>query len=362
LGSQLVGTLGEVEEARTHYSRADHSPVSSWVISDLATSPVTLHSVEPVVLHGIVRGERDSALANIKVSLSSVSPYVTTDDSGRFRLPGDRAWLESQATTYQGNVSLAVGDFSPEDRLSSDPAMATYKHVMANVSYADGLKESGAEIRMERGGIVQGKVVTAATGDPVAGISVLALNRQNPADLTRGSTTTQSDGSYRLLLPPSDYRLHFYGRLPGYELPRRQPQPSVIGSDSGFTVDASLSAGQTVETPLMVIEHLDPIDVHVQDAAGRPIGGASVFGFYQTQNPAHSHAAPRALGFGTAPSSRAPLGPEVRTDENGDCSLDLFSRSWTTATLHAQAPGQNGIKGFVFIGVEDEDRIVITVK
>ncbi len=247
--------------------------------------------------------------ARVRLTGSSQREPIVTGDSGAFAFDG------LPAGTYAFGIERT--DYLPASwpapsrwiRRRENPITIAAADIVENVTLA-----------LDRGGVVTGRVTTAA-GDPLSGARV-SLVGPGPAAFTR-SETTGANGEYRAAK-----------LAPGHYVLRVQPRPSTIASQdppvSGAlptyypgTLQRSEArelvvgpGGDVTTADLRLVDGVLPLlEVTVTDADGRPVTGGTV----------------QALG------SPVPLTRGVGwIAQNGVARLDLPSGDHT---LYAEARG-----------------------
>jgi RNA polymerase sigma factor (sigma-70 family) len=259
---------------------------------------VVLEGEKPV--RGVVR-ELDTGrgLAGVRVSMEyfdgsrSYPLTATTGAGGRFEIRGAR-----KAVTY----TFQVG---------SDPAAGLLgRHV--TVPDTDGYRPVTADIALARGVVVTGRVVAAATGKGIPGFATVGVLFDNPffrsrpeyaeADQTEFQPTAV-DGTFRVVTIPGPVLLMGgpTGRAAGSDLPAlarykrvdfdpkypqyftrpsdaADPSRAYFAPDGGmamiqgnFCKVLKLEPGAAPVRQDVVLEPASTLEVHVQDAAGRPV-------------------------------------------------------------------------------------------
>ncbi len=145
---------------------------------------------------GIVTDASGAPIANVSLLAYSADgkfvSFVPTGADGRFV-------LTLPAGTYRfvaidNSFTFAAGFLASATSFENSPA----------VTLSEGQVKTDLVFRLERGGLISGRVLDATSGAGIAGITVAAYN----ADGTmRTFVTTDATGNYVLLLPPGAFRI-----------------------------------------------------------------------------------------------------------------------------------------------------------
>ncbi len=195
---------------------------------------------------------------------------ATTDTDGRYRM--DR---------------LAPGTYNVLIRDTARLVAPGHETVIVEV----GKTRKGIDFAMTSGGVIQGRVVDAETGD---GVPMARVGCYGPARPRSGgacvSTATDEEGRYSLRAAPGVNHVYYQGGKQEYARP----------ADTRFEVE--VLEGQTVEAPSIALPHVRPIKVHVIDAEGEPAAGATVWPLSGFSRPATTDADGRCLLYGDEPN------------------------------------------------------------
>ena len=110
-------------------------------------------------------------------------------------------------------------------------------------------KETQLDIELERGQIINGVVVDDKTGKGVAGVLVglftdFDLNTTTVDGLLPTSAQTNSEGRFRLAVPPGKGKVRIFGPVRGYDLPRPSGRPEDV---EGFFKEIEVIAGKPTD-------------------------------------------------------------------------------------------------------------------
>ncbi len=265
-----------------------------WLLHGPNPSPV-VEAEKPI--RGIVKdADTGKARPGVVVRLTrreggtllNLSPEARTDAQGRFEIHGAR-----KAKSYM----LEVGNDVNEGYMNSEVwavDTAGYDPITVNIA-------------VKKGVIVTGKVIDQASGKPIRGFGMAAVLQDNPfvkdypAFGNFHMQQTDDKGTFRTVtLPgpvllmggPNDSATHFRYKkvVPDPKYPQyftKDPNFSAYYNPGGsmspiqgtYCKVLQIKADARIVEQDIVLERASVLPVHIQDADGKPLTGASVAGF-----------------------------------------------------------------------------------
>jgi len=224
-----------------HFARADAPPAALVLVPE---ARLTGHvSRKP----GIKMDGRTVWLQPTGRQNQGFSKYFQVDSSGRFSGQG-----------------LPEGSFLVQLDDSQDDVSWTLR-AAAEVSLRPGAA-SDVNLELIEGTVVEGKVVAAGTGEPVAGVVVGAHSPARPVT-SQACHRAQTDGQgrYRLRLPPGQADFYVFAAPGGYLSPPREQNPSSIVIPD----NAANATGPTL-TVEKAVAPSTPGEPNAQEPDGKP--------------------------------------------------------------------------------------------
>jgi RNA polymerase sigma factor (sigma-70 family) len=195
-----------------------------------------------------------------QTKIGVTSDFITrTDGSGKFRFIGLPADVYNLRVFPQGRPPTSVAA------------------VKTGIELGTAQQKGPIDLSLERGGWVEGHVTNAATGEPLAGARLCALN---PEDETWNEAIalvpTDANGFYRVLLPVGSSRLYFMELPPGVEYPSKEKGQKIatIKPDQRepLRIDFALDTGEAYKDPGRAT-----VSGHVLNAAGKPQADVPIY-------------------------------------------------------------------------------------
>ncbi|HEY3057214.1 MAG TPA: carboxypeptidase regulatory-like domain-containing protein [Thermoanaerobaculia bacterium] len=210
---------------------------------------------------GTVTNSSGAPVANaIVIAFSATGSFVTfttADANGAFMLtiaPGTYRFV-----AVDNSFTYAAGFLGGASSFESSPP----------ISLAAGQVRSDLSFRLERGGLVAGRVVDATTGAGIAGITVAAYN---PDGTQRTFVTTDANGGYVLLLPSGNFKIAAFDSLLVYAT---QFYPQQISFAQAPWI--SIAVGQTTSLQPLMLSKGGHVSGTVSDQlTAAPVKGALV--------------------------------------------------------------------------------------
>ncbi len=210
----------------------------------------------PASLTGRVTGPEADALGGLTVTMMGVYP------EGWNPLAGDGYMAQVEASTdTEGRFAvetLPPGTYRITVRLGENPEWLMTEQ--AKFTAESGEAVADLESAMQRGWPVTGRFVRAGTGEPVAGVTVMA---SGGGGVSSSSAETDEEGRFTLYALPGRVRL--YARPPKEYLERQVIEPVDVVAETGATVDD------------IELERAATVTGVVVDEAGEPVPGAEVW-------------------------------------------------------------------------------------
>ncbi len=218
-------------------------------------------------ISGIVTDSAAVPLTNVSVLAYTAAgkfvSFVTTDVDGRFTM-----------TLQPGSYRLVAIDNTFTFAAAFLGGATSFEGSTA-ITLNAGQVRSGITFRLDIGGLVAGKVVDAATGKGIAGITVAAYN---PDGTERTFVTTDANGQYVLLLPSGSFRIAAFDTNLVYAT-QFYPQQTSFARSTGI----SATIGQSMTLPPFTLSHGGRVSGTVTDVTSHaPIPGAIVVAYDPT--------------------------------------------------------------------------------
>lgn len=163
-----------------------------------------------------------------------------------------------------------------------------------------GKETQGFDIRVSTGGLIAGRITDKVSGAGIAGVDVNAYSSETG---TGKSGQTDGSGQYQITgLPPGQYRVDVYSRVPGYlpsNMSERMVQAAIDQPQEG--VDFTLEPGVTVSGTVV-------------DGDGNLVEGAEVSGNTGFQTGDYSYDRVETDAAGAFALTRLRGGTELRLD------------------------------------------------
>ena len=236
---------------------ADRADATSVTVAKGQTTPGIDATLEPsatpvasATVHGVITDDTGAPLAGVQVELSYDGGYryLTTGADGSFGLDVPAGWVSVWVPSANGRLSYS-------DSLTVE----------------EGEDRDLGTLVVAREAVLTGRVLGGTDGrTPLSGVSVQLYSTGN---YSIQSTTTASDGSYRLAgLDRGFYRLRFeYGET-GVTFYRQ-------GHSLTDATFVGVRAGQTATVGDMVLQRTASASGTVTDASGTPLKGATVVAY-----------------------------------------------------------------------------------
>jgi Carboxypeptidase regulatory-like domain len=210
---------------------------------------------------GLVTDAAGAPLTNASVIVFSPSgSYVTfasTGADGRFSMtlaPGTYRFV-----AVDNSFTNAAAFFDGAASFDASPA----------ITLAGGQFKNDLSFRLERGGLVEGRVLNQDNGSGIRNITVAAYNIDGSL---RTSVTSDTNGGFALLLPPGNFRIAAFDPTLAYATQFYAQQKSFTRA-----LAVSVSAGQTATLqPFTLLRGGHITGVVSDQATGAPISGAVV--------------------------------------------------------------------------------------
>jgi len=146
--------------------------------------------------------------------------------------------------------------------------------VESKVEVEAGLTTGGLELWLEKGTVFSGTVKDSDTGDPIAGVLVVALNPGMGGE-SIGSYTTEKDGRYEIRLPTGKSMFYIAAVPDGYVYPKDQARRYVdVFGDETEVADVGFQLARREGPDLR--EAIARIKGRVLDTQGKPVAEALV--------------------------------------------------------------------------------------
>ena len=213
---------------------------------------------------GIVTDSNGTPLNDVAVlAYNSAGKFIasmTTGSDGRFAMslqPGTYRFV-----AVDPNFVYAAGFLSNANSFALSPA----------ITLNAGQSKSDLVFRLERGGLVKGRIVDATTGNGVPGLTVAAYN---PDGTMRTFVITDANGAYTLLLPTGAFRIAVFDVSLVYAT-------SFYPGQTLFARAATISAnvGQTMTLPDLAVTHGGKVSGTITDTVTHvPVAGALVVAY-----------------------------------------------------------------------------------
>lgn len=191
-----------------------------------------------------------------------------------YNLSGTRRAFTQAAADGRYSIVLPPGEYK---LVAYDPAggyaISFYQNVRtfpeaARVRVTASTATANIDFRLETPGSISGRVVDAATGLPLSGVTVYAFT---PAGSLISSTNTDAAGAFRLTLPPGGYRLAAAD-------PSRTYAPAFNGAANSFdnAPVINLTPGMQQSNVQFSLARGARIAGRVVNAAGTPLANITV--------------------------------------------------------------------------------------
>ena len=222
-------------------------------------------------ISGTVTDSNGAAISGISVRIYEFPPQdddglatVLTNSSGNYTIPSLPAG-EYMVAAFPGLTSAAYINQIYNNTMNYMEATPITVGASGTVS--------GINFQLAQSGVITGRVTDSATGDPIAGIWVLADNYDDEEAMF-SDALTDADGVYRMTgLPPADYRIDTGGTDSGMNYIRvfynavadeaSANRVTLTGTATVTGIDFALSAGGAVSGT-------------ITDSNGAPIQGVMV--------------------------------------------------------------------------------------
>jgi hypothetical protein len=160
-----------------------------------------------------------SFLAPLSVLAATISGTVREKGSGRTLASMSVAAYGSSGTVQAAATTGTSGNYSLQLPAGEYRLVAWDNAGLLATSFYDGAESfdtaavltltgsavrSGIDFALERGGRINGRIAAASEGTALSGVTVAAYNESGTL---RGTTVSDSSGTYSILLPPGSYRL-----------------------------------------------------------------------------------------------------------------------------------------------------------
>lgn len=186
-----------------------------------------------------------------------VVAFATTGNDGKFlmTLPLGTYRFVAVDTSF----TYAAGFLGEAASFDASPA----------ITLSAGQFRSDLSFRLTKGGLVEGRVIDAATGAGIAGITVAAYN---PDGSMRTFVITDANGRYVLLLPPGDFRIAAFDPSLTFATQFYAGQNSFLRA-----VSITATVGQRVTLQPFALSHAGRVaGVVADDRNGAPLAGVVV--------------------------------------------------------------------------------------
>ena len=221
------------------------------------TDEYTIRLEPAAVVEGTVTRDGKPA-AGAPVCAQGISPttgwaVARTDEQGRYRLEA----------LGGGAYSIMIDDL---------PDLVAPAH--APVKTVSGQTLRGIDFQLTPGGLIEGRIIDADTGQPVTGVRAAGYGPTRPRDGGGACFGTDVDqqGRYRLRVAPGRNYIYYQGGAEDYPFAE------------GANFEIEVAEGQTVQAPDLRLTRAKPLVVLVVGPDGQPVPGALVqtvteFGF-----------------------------------------------------------------------------------
>lgn len=172
---------------------------------------------------------------------------ATTDANGVFRLPHLGEGIYTVAVSAAKRDQVAVAATQIVVKTGTETALPT-------------------PLMLEKGALLEGKVVSKTTGKPVKGVYLLANGTHAPQGIygdVLPTATTGEDGTFRLRIAPGDAQVQINSQIPGF-----------VYFNPSLNVNVRSGETKTL-APIELTEALSVI-LNVSDEAGKPVPGLPV--------------------------------------------------------------------------------------
>jgi hypothetical protein len=310
---QRIATEAEIEIAKQQ----------DRLLSGTVANPATMRPLvtRPVVASGVVLSEDGKPLSGLQVGVGSHveigNPfrYTLTDDDGRFKYPMDE----------NTQPNLIDGESKPIRVVVRDVRRAEYLPITISYSEEQLLAPGGVRIKLKKGVVIRGKVLTRDDQRPVVGVRIFP-------SVTDPFMVTDQAGRYRLVVPPGKHQLRFYCPSGGFDLPTRLWKPEQYPiADKLFSIPVDTTDGRSKVLPPLLVQHFTPLVALCKDSQGKPVENAAVSAIYV---PLPEDFETKPLPFGSRREQS--LAHSQRSDRDGSCKLQVFSGTWQRAEVRAE--------------------------
>jgi len=215
-----------------------------------ALEDYTIELKQAIVIEGTVthNGEPAAGVAVIAHAAppSAADDEAVTDDEGRYRLEGLGA----------GTYNVMIDDLS-------ELVAPAHK----DVTVGGGETASDVDFELTPGGLIEGRVVDAETGDPVPRVQLMSFGPARPKESGRSARAdVDENGHYVLRVAPGSNYVQYIRGPEDY--PVRQ------GPEARFDLD--VKEGEAVAAPDILLRRVPPLKVLVLDPEGQPVEGAEI--------------------------------------------------------------------------------------
>ncbi len=215
-----------------------------------APDDYAIEMIQAIVIEGTVTHNGEPA-AGIGVIAHAAAPSAAddeavTDDQGRYR-------LESLGA---GTYNVMIDDLSQ---------LVAPAH--KDLTVGGGETASDVDFELTPGGLIEGHVVDAETGEPVPGVQLMSFGPARPRESGPAARTDADENGHYVLRVAAGSNYVQYIRGP-------EDYPVGQGPEARFEVD--VKEGETVKGPDIVLRRVPPLTVLVIDPQGDPVEGAEV--------------------------------------------------------------------------------------
>jgi len=150
-----------------------------------------------------------------------------------------------------------------------DPQKSWTAKAVQNIGVAAGATKSGIDLTLIPGVMLNGSVIAADDGSPVAGVPIGVYGPAHPRDGSYADTTnTDSTGHFEVRVPPGEQTVFIMSDTPAEGFGRPSPDNRTVTIPDGGTASVEFRLPRVL---------MSSIRGKVVDSDGNPVAGATVF-------------------------------------------------------------------------------------
>ncbi len=259
-----IRTSNSIKTGRSHPSRPGY-----FLNPDIKASGSTIVAAKGYLIKGVVRTTDGAPVENCTIS-SAWQVGASTNENGEFNYRMLPEEFDSTGKPRDVMLRIIPGDISRGLLLKSLP-----------ITESEAKSGDALSIELQQGIPLVGKVLSEQ-GLPIGAINVMALpngtRHYDHRSSFHQSSSTASDGSFRMIVPEGSYDLYAWGSKSPYAL--ADGRARAIDQGPANTITASLnefiSSGEPLQVPDIKIPEANPVPIRVMDEDGRPVVGAEL--------------------------------------------------------------------------------------